>query len=153
MKSLMRVILVFTLFTGACFAQSSQDPKQTIISFFEAFHKQDSTRLKSLVTADIRMQSIGQDTEGKAKVTTTDFNQFVKSIANIPKDQTFREELLDYLIQIDGPMAHVWTPYEFWYNGNFSHCGVNSFQLVKEETGWKIMYLVDTRRREGCTKP
>ncbi len=47
-------------------------------------------------------------------------------------------------------MANAWTPYEFWYNGNFSHCGVNSFQLIKKDEKWKIIYLVDTRRKEGC---
>ena len=47
-------------------------------------------------------------------------------------------------------MAHVWAPYEFWYNGEFSHCGVNSFQLFKEEDTWKIIYLIDSRRKEDC---
>jgi hypothetical protein len=55
-----------------------------------------------------------------------------------------------YNIQIDGAMANAWTSYEFWVNGSFSHCGVNSFQLFKDEGAWKIIYLIDTRRKEGC---
>ncbi|UWX56421.1 hypothetical protein NYZ99_09635 [Maribacter litopenaei] len=57
---------------------------------------------------------------------------------------------MDYSIQIDGAMANAWTPYEFRINDNFSHCGVNSFQMVKLEGEWKIIYLIDTRRKEGC---
>ena len=72
------------------------------------------------------------------------------NIANIPKDRKFEEKLLDFSIQVDGNMANAWTPYEFWYQEELSHCGVNSFQLIKEDDKWKIIYLVDTRRREGC---
>jgi hypothetical protein len=47
-------------------------------------------------------------------------------------------------------MAAVWTPYNFYYNGQFSHCGVNSFQVIRFKDGWKIQYIIDTRRRTGC---
>jgi hypothetical protein len=47
-------------------------------------------------------------------------------------------------------MAAAWTPYRFYRNGEFSHCGVNSFQLVKMAEGWKIVYIIDTRRKEPC---
>jgi hypothetical protein len=44
----------------------------------------------------------------------------------------------------------VWTPYRFIFNGKFSHCGVNSFTLVKLNGEWKINYVIDTRRKEKC---
>jgi hypothetical protein len=47
-------------------------------------------------------------------------------------------------------MATAWTPYNFYFNGKFSHCGVNNFVLVKQDNGWKIQYIIDTRRRQGC---
>ena len=56
--------------------------------------------------------------------------------------------ILGFDIKIDGNMANAWTPYEFWFDGNFSHCGINSFQLIKEDKTWKIIYLVDTRRKK-----
>lgn len=100
------------------------------------------------------MQSISVDKEGETVLQESDYNQFVKSIASIPKANKFDEKLLDFSIQIDGNMANAWTPYEFWYQEKFSHCGVNSFQLIKIDSEWKIIYLVDTRRREGCkSKP
>jgi len=57
------------------------------------------------------------------------------------------EKLLDYKIQIDGPLAHVWTPYEFYVNGKLSHSGVNSFTLFKEKDAWQIIHIIDTRRK------
>jgi len=53
-------------------------------------------------------------------------------------------------ILIDSQLASVWTDYKFYIGDKFSHCGVNSFQLVKLNDGWKIVYIIDTRRKEGC---
>lgn len=54
------------------------------------------------------------------------------------------------VVKVDGPLASVWTPYKFYFKGQFSHCGVNSFQLVRVNGEWKIQYLIDTRRRNDC---
>jgi len=67
----------------------------------------------------------------------------------MPKDAA-DERIVFETIRIDGPLASVWTPYNFYYEGKFSHCGVNSFQLVKINGEWKIQYLIDTRRKQGC---
>ena len=53
-------------------------------------------------------------------------------------------------IKIDGNLASVWTPYEFYLDNNFSHCGVNSFQLFNNNGNWEIIYIVDTRKKLGC---
>jgi len=149
------VILLFVFCSTLIInAQKSETEavKETIIEFFNAFHKQDTIVLKSMVKGDITMQSISINKEGKTVLQESSYNQFVKNISSIPKDRTFEEKLLDFSIQVDGNMANAWTPYEFWYQDKFSHCGVNSFQLIKEEDSWKIIYLVDTRRKKGCQK-
>lgn len=147
--------ILLTLVSLICLnlnAQKSEEEqvKATIIDFFDAFHKQDTVRLKAMAKAEITLQSIAVNKEGTTILQESEYADFVRSIASIPKDRTFEEKLLSFSIQVDGKMANAWTPYEFWYNGNFSHCGVNSFQLIKEDSTWKILYLVDTRRREGC---
>jgi len=67
-----------------------------------------------------------------------------------PKDIVWDEKIYAIEIRIDDNMAQVWTEYEFFLGERFSHCGVNAFQLIKQENGWKIFNLTDTRRREGC---
>nr|WP_321225731.1 nuclear transport factor 2 family protein [uncultured Psychroserpens sp.] len=124
--------------------------KATIEHFFEGFHKQDSTVILKTVHPNIKMQSIGKNKKGQTVLTHSNFEDFLNSIVSIPKEKTFKEELLSYNIQIDGDMAHVWTPYKFYFDGNFSHCGVNSFQLFKDDEQWKIIYLIDTRQKTGC---
>ena len=150
MKKILLLFLFCFAFTVNAQNSETEQVKAKIIEFFDAFHRQDTTALKSMVKDHITLQSVHKNKEGKTVLKQDDFNKFVKSIASIPKDQTFEEKLLDFKIQVDGVMANAWTPYEFWFNGNFSHCGVNSFQLIKEEDTWKIIYLIDTRRRQGC---
>ncbi len=147
------LILIFILCFGLNVnAQTSEieNVKTKIIEFFDAFHKQDTIALKTMVTDKVILQSISTNNEGKTVLKEDDFDAFIRSIASIPKDKKFEEKLLDFSIQVDGNMANAWTPYEFWYQEKLSHCGVNSFQLMKEDEKWKIIYLVDTRRREGC---
>ena len=132
--------------------QAETEVQESIVRFFEGFHQQDSTVIKSVVADGIKLQTMGVDKEGNNRMRTDPFEGFLKSIASIPDSIQFREELHAFKIQVDGPMAHAWTPYTFWVNGEISHCGVNSFQLFNDGTMWRIIYLVDTRRREGCAE-
>lgn len=136
----------------SCYAQENEEEavKQTVIDFFKAFHAKDTVALQAFAYGYVELQSISKDKTGKVQLHDEVYATFVKSIGSIPDNVTFEEKLLSYTIQVDGAMANAWTPYEFYLNGKFSHCGVNSFQLMKTDAGWKIIYLVDTRRKEGC---
>ncbi|NND79604.1 MAG: nuclear transport factor 2 family protein [Maribacter sp.] len=150
MKQIFTFILLLGFMNG--FAQESEESKiqKTIEDFFDGFHKQDSLLIKQTVAKGIIAQTIGNTKEGTKVVKTEDFSKFLKSIVSIPDTVSFKEKLLSFNIQLDGAMANAWTPYEFWYNDAFSHCGVNSFQLFKDGENWKIIYLIDTRRKKGC---
>lgn len=142
MKKLLVILVV-------CFAQNviaqEADVKKTIQIFFEGMQKGDTLKIKS-VCKDMVLQSVGESTKGNT-LTTENTADFLKSIASIPNDIKIEERLLDYKIQIDGSLAHAWTPYEFYVNGKLSHKGVNSFQLFKDNGTWKIIYIADTRRK------
>lgn len=92
------------------------------------------------------MQSIQENANG-AKLSDESTSEFYKSIASIPANFNFQEKILSYSIQVDGTMAHAWTPYEFYINDKLSHKGVNAFTLFKENDAWKIIYVIDTRRK------
>ena len=130
-------------------AQFFSEPEEVVIAFFNAFHQQATLAMRELVHSRIKMQSLGVKNE-EVRLSTTTFEDFLKSIASIPDNMVFEERILDYKTQSDGQMANVWTPYEFYINEELSHCGANSFQMLFEEDRWKIFYIVDTRRREGC---
>lgn len=146
------LFLIFCLLTISVLAQSEEEQKvkQTIVDFFSAFHAQDSIAIKNTTYSPVVLQTISLDKEGKSILKNEDFNDFLKLIISIPDSIAFQERITDFSIQIDGTMANAWTPYEFWLNNKFHHCGVNSFQLLKVESAWKIIYLIDTRRKDDC---
>tara|TARA_R110002074_G_scaffold161480_6_gene319464 strand:+ start:23655 stop:24122 length:468 start_codon:yes stop_codon:yes gene_type:complete len=147
------LFFIFGLMNLVALAQTEEElqVKQTIIEFFDAFHAQDSIAIKNTVYPSILLQTIGVNKEGKSVLKTENFTDLVESIIIIPDSINFQERILNYSIQIDGNMANAWTPYEFWINNQFHHCGVNSFQLFREENRWKIIYLIDTRRKSDCS--
>lgn len=150
MKKTLATLLVITSFVTFGQTPEEEAVKNTVDAFFTSFHEQDSVGLASFVTNDIVLQTIGTGKDGKTILREDNYNDFIRSIVSIPDSIKFKEKILDYSIQVDGAMANAWTPYEFWINETFSHCGVNSFQMIKLDGVWKILYLVDTRRREGC---
>lgn len=131
-------------------AQSAEDSVKMVISkLFEAMKAGDAVLLKSTFSDSAVLQTIARNTEGNIVVLNEELPQFIESIGKLPKGAADERITFD-LVKVDGPLAIVWTPYKFYYNGNFSHCGVNSFQLVKIKNDWKIQYIIDTRRRIGC---
>lgn len=131
-------------------AAEEAEAKKVVTNFFQAFHKQDTLALKKLAHSSIKMQSVGANKEGVTEISTVSYEDFLLSIASIPATTKFEEQLHSFDITVNGLLAHVITPYSFLINDNLSHCGVNSFTLIKENTQWKIVYLIDTRKKEGC---
>ncbi len=139
--------IVFFLLLGLSSNAQKQEVQKCIESFFEGFHQRDSTKIKLLCSDKIILQSISENALKGNKLSDESAKEFYKSIASIPSTLKFQEKILSYNIQIDGTMAHVWTPYEFYINDKLSHTGVNAFTLFKEKDSWKIIYLIDTRRK------
>ncbi len=147
-------IKILSLFLLCCTMGISQgeeeNVKQAIVTFFEGFHAQDSVKIKSVVAEGMIMQTMGRDKEGNTRLREVEFSKFLKSIVSIPDSISFKEVITKYTIKVDGPMANAWTDYQFWLREEMSHCGVNSFQLMNQKGEWRIIYLIDTRRKDNC---
>ncbi|NNJ88299.1 MAG: nuclear transport factor 2 family protein [Eudoraea sp.] len=150
MRLFFSVLVLFSFSMINAQESDEQKVKNTIDAFFNGFHKQDSIAIRATVSSAIRMQTIGKNKVGSDSVRSVAFGNFLRAIVQIPDSVHFEERLMGYSIQVDGSMSHAWTPYEFWFNDTFSHCGVNSFQLFKEDQTWKILSILDTRRKEDC---
>lgn len=147
-----KTFLLLLLLPLAVNAQThnESDVRQAIDDFFEYFHQQDTVTLRTMLADDVQLRSISRNRAGEIQMRAQPMDNFLASLASIPDTLSFQEKLLDYEIAIDGDMATAWTPYEFYLGGNFSHCGVNAFQLFHDGSGWRIIALADTRRRAGC---
>lgn len=130
-------------------AFTEREAREVVDTFFKGFHKGDTLLMSQVMVRDMAMQTV-LDKDGKPMVNDGTGFQLLAAVANRKPDQKWDERLLDYKVHIDGNLAHVWTPYEFWFNDKFIHCGANSFTLAKTPSGWKIVHLIDSRRQEGC---
>jgi uncharacterized protein (TIGR02246 family) len=148
-------MICLTLFLGLVsgypvFSQSDEEQVEAVIrSMFDGMRTKNADQVAAAFAVDALMQTVISKPEGN-QIGSNAVADFVKRIATTPTETNLDERILDYQINVDGTMASAWTPYRFYVNGNFSHCGVNSFQLVKMAEGWKIVYIIDTRRKEPC---
>lgn len=140
-------VLAFSTFSRA---QTTEDSVKTVVNnLFAAMIKSDTALLRTCFADSMVLQTIVRGKSGGAEVKSETAEGFVKSIGSL-KPGSADERITFGNVLIDGPLALVWTPYKFYFNGQFSHCGVNSFHLVRFKDGWRIQYLIDTRRRVNC---
>jgi len=133
-------------------AQTTEDSiKNTINDLFKGMLNVDKSLVRSSFGDSAILQTIARNFEGKMVIENQTVEGFIAVISRLEKGAADEKVSFD-VIRVDGPLAMVWATYEFFYNGKFSHCGVDSFQLVRINGQWKIQYLIDTRRRTGCKK-
>lgn len=142
-------LLLLNFFVMGANAQTAEDSVKAVINrLFDGMKESDAAKIRSVFADSAVLQTIGTNKDGSFVVndSVVEFADFVSKQAKGDAD----ERIVFDVIKIDGPLAMVWAPYKFYFKGNFSHCGVDSFQLVKIKGEWKIQYLIDTRRRKGC---
>lgn len=139
-----KIFAVILFFGSFCFGQNQQDIEKPVRNLFTAMKNAEAELLKSVFTENAILQTITKD-----GVKTEDLKDFITSVSKMTKDD-LDERITIEGIHIDGNLASVFTPYSFYYKGKFSHCGANSFQLVRHNGEWKIQYLIDTRRKDNC---
>ena len=131
-------------------AQTEEEKvKAPILALFDGMRKSDSSMIRAAFAPTAVLQTVAKNKEGVVTVRTDAVNDFVQSVAK-PHTDIYDERITFDMVKIDADLATVWTPYKFYVGEKFSHCGVNSFQLVRLNGEWKIQYIIDTRRREGC---
>ncbi len=126
--------------------------KKTVNTVFEGMKKCDSAMVKSVFAPGAVLQTIRNAKDGLSGTVSGDrIEPWLKAIAQ-PKtaEQIWDEKINFDQILIDGNLAQVWGSYTFHIGAKFSHCGTDNITLVKYADGWKIVYLIDTSRREKC---
>ncbi len=144
-----KIILLMIVSFGYHFsyAQSEEAAVQEAIeTMFNGMRAGDSAMVHSVFSDKAIMQTVVKNQGGVVDLRDGSLQNFLKTVGT-PHDKIYDERILSYEIKIDGDMASAWTPYEFYLGDQFSHKGVNSFQLAKLNGQWKVIYIVDTRRR------
>ena len=123
--------------------------QQTVTAFFDGMRRGDSTAVRRTLAPAAVFHGFGGKPGQAPTLEIESINGFLKAIGS-PHPQVWDERVQFERVLIDANLASVWAPYEFYLGSKFSHCGYDSFQLVKLADGWKIAHIIDTRRKEQC---
>jgi hypothetical protein len=136
---------LFLLIGISGFGQQNPDIEKPIRNLFLGMKNADPELVKSAFAENAVLQTITKD----GTVKSDSIQDFIASVSKFPKGD-LDERITVEAIHTDGNLASVFTPYSFYVKEKLSHCGANSFQLVKQNDVWKIQYVIDTRRKDNC---
>jgi len=116
---------------------------------FDAMRGADTAAVRATFHPDARLFVPGE-TNGRASLRNSTVSDFVSAVGAARErfDERFREPE----VRVDGNLAAVWTYYDFRRGDQFSHCGIDAFQLARTEAGWKILQIAYTVRQQGCQR-
>ena len=149
MKKFPLILIALSSFSFSFAQNEEQKVAEVVNQLFTSMFNGDSIGVTRCFTDKSIMQSIKIDNTGNPIIQTGNLNDF-SSFVGKQKKGAADERIKIEAIKIDGDLAIAWTPYQFYYQEKFSHCGVNTFTLVRQKGEWKINYLIDTRRKDNC---
>ncbi len=154
MQNLLLLILLSLLLAGE--ANSEDDDRSAVLALMDqAFAAVGSgnpddaraTQLAEGTSLSFRPRPGGAPGEQEMRISTNE----ALVVGGIGDDHEYFEKWAgDPTVIIQGPIAIVWGEYEFWIDGDFSHCGIDSVQLAKVDGHWKIANWMWTVEKEGC---
>lgn len=153
----MTVFAVMAVLAGVPSQALAQEAEEAAVmavveGLFDAMRAGDSTAMRAALhpSATAATASIRDGVPTLEREASLD--GFVEAVGT-PHEEVWDERIWDAEVNVDGTLATAWMQYAFYAGEEFSHCGVDAFQLFRGEDGWKIFHIADTRRREGCDTP
>lgn len=145
-----KLIFLLLLLSNAIVLNAQEaELKKVVHDFFQAMYKQDTAALRKFFVPAASLFTYSYDAKGNPRAKGTSLSEFINSVSFLG-DSPVEERLTGWQCLIDAGIASIWTPYEFYFEGKFSHCGVDSWQMIKVQGDWKISQLTDTRRKTNC---
>ena len=118
-----------------------------ITGLFAAFEAGDAAAMLRHVYPDGRVTASGTRGDGASNLRQQTWTEFA---GRVRPDRAFQESISDPVIDIDDDIAMVWAPFVVRVGGKVSNCGVDHFDLVRENGTWKVMNLTFSSRTAGC---
>ena len=148
LRSLSALLLTLAALNGQ--AQSTEDSiKAAVNLMFTGMKNADAATIRRSFADSAILQTITANATGKTVARLESVDDFATHVGKMAAGDA--DERISFgSVRVDGPLAIVWAPYSFFYKGKFSHCGVDSFQLILVDGIWKIVYVIDTRRKNAC---
>jgi len=147
MRRTWTLVLALLIAGPALAAQEVPGPGEVVEALFVAMKAGDADAMQALMHPDVRLISTSvRDGAPVAQVVAVD--RWLQGVRASTRE--LDERIYDTQVLRDEGLASVWTRYDLFVDGAFSHCGVDHVLLVRTSDGWRIVEISDTRSTEGC---
>ncbi|BCS34430.1 hypothetical protein TBR22_A36570 [Luteitalea sp. TBR-22] len=139
----------FALVVPAAAQAPSAEEREVIAAtqrLFDAMAACDEAAIRALTVPEGRFYRVTVGADRPPSSVTLD--EFATSFGKCGRKML--ERMWAPQVRVHKGIATLWAPYDFWLNGAFSHCGIDSFELVKVGDGWKLTGGTYTMERDGC---
>lgn len=138
------LLVVPSIFT---FSQPLDEEDHRIVSSVETFFRSIETADANMASSVLSPQLISiSRTKGEVN-----FSMYDQTLSTISKANNWKEIALGYQVTKSLDFAVVKTPYNFYIDGVLSHCGIDTFDMVKSpQTGWQIKQIKYDRKTADC---
>jgi hypothetical protein len=120
---------------------------EAVQAFFDAMTDRDADAMRSMLTPDGVFYGYREGPDGMSIMRPT-HQAYTDRLAE--GDGRLVERFWDPQILLHHRMAVVWTPYDLYIDGEFSHCGIDNFNFLKTDEGWKITGVVFSMEPDNC---
>lgn len=128
--------LLFALWTSLALATDEEDVIAIANEALARITAEDNAGLAELMIEEA-MVYIGLVEDGNYSIRTRTYAD--------TRNRSFEADLVergwDPTVLVSGTIAVVWYPYDIYVDGQWSHCGIDAFNLVRTNDGWRIATL------------
>jgi len=127
---------LLAIIAGHAFATDEDDVVAIADQALEKISTEDSEGLAALMIEQA-MVYVGIVEDGKYSVRTRTY----ADTRDRPIDVDLVERGWDPTVLVSGTIAVVWYPYDIYVDGAWSHCGIDIFNMIRTDEGWRIAVL------------
>lgn len=145
------LFLSFVVSAGAASAQGVTDSiavATTVDRYINALKTRDTAYIRAASLSHATSLSIAVPSLPGQRPTIRSVDETIAALAR--ETRRFDGRVWSPRVSIEGDIAVFIAPYDVWYDGQFSACGVDHYILVRSGDRWLVSQLLYTRQREGC---
>ena len=150
MKKIILATLTVALLSLSIAAQKddAKDAMAVVNKLFDEMMAANAAGIIATGTPENQLVAIQKTRDGKTRISVIGGEAFSKFFT---KPGSAKEVMYAPKVEVSGDWAMVWGRYIFYADGKLSHCGINQFNLVRTEAGWKIANGASTMDPGACT--
>ena len=152
MRLLSTTAFVLAFLARSLHAQSSDADSKAVIavadSVLAALSTGDHAALSRLTIDSAVVGGVGLR-DGVERLTLRTWGLYISRTGA----STFTERGFGATARVQDRVAQVWMPYDLYIGDKWSHCGVDTFTLMKNEGRWRVAALIYTiEQPPACRK-